>query len=222
MNVQGTLNFVNWIQNTSVRRVFFASSSEVYGFPKVFPTPETENLSIPDPQNPRFSYSSSKIIGEMIIINFGRSLGVDYQIGRFHNVYGPAMGFEHVMPEFIRKIVKNEPFEVQGNGQDSRCFCYVSDAVNAISIIMENKSIRNNIFNVGTPEETTIKQLIEILGDISGKKINPIFKEFEQHGTRRRVPDLSKINQLGFKPKINLKEGLKETYQWYKNYYETN
>ncbi len=218
----GTLNFVNRIKNSNIKKIFFASSSEVYGFPDVFPTPETEPMTIPDPMNARFSYSSSKIIGEMIIINFSRSLGVDYQIGRFHNIYGPAMGFEHVIPEFIRKIVKNEPFEVQGDGQESRCFCYISDAVNAIYTIMENNSIRNNIFNVGNPEETTIKKLIEILGDISGKKINPILKEFEQHGTRRRVPDTSKINQLGFKPKINLKEGLKETYQWYKNYYETN
>lgn len=218
----GTLNFVNRIKNSNIKKIFFASSSEVYGFPNIFPTPETEPMTIPDPMNARFSYSSSKIIGEMIIINFSRSLGIDFQIGRFHNIYGPAMGFEHVIPEFIRKIVKNEPFEVQGDGQESRCFCYISDAVNAIYTIMENNSIRNNIFNVGNPEETTILKLIEILGDVSGKKINPIFKEFEQHGTRRRVPDLSKINQLGFKPKINLKEGLKETYQWYKNYYETN
>lgn len=218
----GTLNFVNRIKNSNIKKIFFASSSEVYGFPNIFPTPETEPMTIPDPMNARFSYSSSKIIGEMIIINFGRSLGIDFQIGRFHNIYGPAMGFEHVIPEFIRKIVKNEPFEVQGDGQESRCFCYISDAVNAIYTIMENNSIRNNIFNVGNPEETTILKLIEILGDVSGKKINPIFKEFEQHGTRRRVPDLSKINQLGFKPRINLKEGLKETYQWYKNYFETN
>jgi len=220
--VLGTLNFVNRIKNSNIKKIFFASSSEVYGFPNIFPTPETEPMTIPDPMNARFSYSSSKIIGEMIIINFSRSLGIDFQIGRFHNVYGPAMGFEHVIPEFIRKIVKNEPFEVQGDGQDSRCFCYVSDAVNAISTIMQNKSIRNNIFNVGTSEETTIKQLIELLSNISGKKINPIFKEFKQHGTRRRVPDISKISQMGFKPMIDLKTGLKETYLWYKNYFETN
>ena len=87
VNVLGTLNFLKWLENTKVKRIFYASSSEVYGFPKKFPTPENEPLTIPDPENPRFSYSSSKIIGEIMIINFAKKLGIDYTIGRFHNVY---------------------------------------------------------------------------------------------------------------------------------------
>jgi nucleoside-diphosphate-sugar epimerase len=124
VNVNGTINFVNWLQNSKVKRFFFSSSSEVYGFPKVFPTPETEELSIPDPTNPRFSYSSSKILGEIIVINFARTFGIDYSIGRIHNAYGPQMGFEHVMPEFIKRCVLNEEFTVQGDGAESRCFCF--------------------------------------------------------------------------------------------------
>jgi len=221
-NVLGTLNFVKRIRDTDVKKIFFASSSEIYGFPKIFPTPETEPMVIPDPMNARFSYSSSKIMGEMIVINFGRTTGIEYQIGRFHNIYGPAMGFEHVIPEFIRKIVKKEVFEVQGNGNESRCFCYISDAVKAIEMIMENTVLKNEIFNIGIEKETTIKELISMLGKISGKEINPVFKEFEKHGTLRRMPDTTKISKIGFKAEIDLETGLKECHDWYKKYFEKN
>ena len=120
VNVNGTMNFVEWLHNSSVKQFFFSSSSEVYGFPKIFPTPESEELTIPDPTNPRFSYSSSKVLGEVIAINFAKSLGIDYSIGRLHNAYGPQMGFEHVMPEFIKRCVLNETFTVQGDGTESR------------------------------------------------------------------------------------------------------
>jgi len=135
VNLKGTLNLMEWIQSTDTKRIFFASSSEVYGFPSVFPTPEHSILSVPDPTNPRFSYSSSKITGEIIIINFARSIGIEYTIGRLHNAYGPKMGFEHVIPEFIRKAVREEKFLVKGDGTESRSFCYISDIVEGIELI---------------------------------------------------------------------------------------
>jgi len=222
VNVQGTLNFLNWIRNTNVKKIFFASSSEVYGFPKIFPTPETESLMIPDPKNPRFSYSSSKIVGETITINLARSMGIDFLIARFHNVYGPQMGFEHVIPEFIRKCVKNEKFTVQGNGTETRSFCYISDAIEGIIIISKNQNATNEIYNIGTNEEVSIKELIQVLENIHGKKINPIFQEFKNAGTKRRIPDIKKITKLGYTQKVPLKEGFTVTYNWYKNYYNTH
>ncbi len=222
VNVLGTMNFMNWIENTDAKRFFFASSSEVYGFPKVFPTPETEPLVIPDPTNPRFSYSSSKMIGETTSINFAKTSGLDYVIGRFHNVYGPRMGFEHVIPEFIRKCVKNESFVVQSDGSETRCFCYISDAVNALNLLMNNTQSSNSIFNIGTTEETEIKKIIPMLEKIHGEKIEPIYKEFKNAGTPRRVPDIKKIKKLGYTPQITLKEGLDLTYQWYSEYYKNH
>ena len=222
VNVLGTLNFINWIKNTDVNRIFFASSSEVYGLPKIFPTPETESLMIPDPKNPRFSYSSSKMMGEIMIINYARTYGIDYSIARFHNVYGPRMGFEHVIPEFIRKCVKNEKFTIQGNGSETRSFCYISDAVDGIILLSEHHDARNEIFNIGTEEEVSINRLIELLGEIHGQKITPISANFENAGTRRRVPDISKISKLGYKPKIPLKVGLQKTYDWYARYYASH
>ena len=219
INIQGTFNFVKWLRDSQVKRIFFTSSSEAYGFPKVFPTPETEELSIPDPTNPRFSYSSSKILGEIITINFAKELGIDYSIGRIHNAYGPQMGFEHVMPEFIKRCVLNEPFTVQGDGTESRCFCYVTDIVNAILTITEKNEGRNEIFNIGNPHETTINELISILGEIQGKKIIPEYKDFNKPGTKRRVPDITKLKKIGYLPAVTLEEGLKKTYEWYSDYY---
>ena len=218
VNVLGTMNFVDWLKNTSVKRFFFASSSEVYGKPRVFPTPETESLQVPDPTNPRYSYSSSKIMGETITINFAKSYGIDYSIGRIHNAYGPKMGLEHVIPEFILKCVKNESFTVQGDGTSSRCFCYVTDVIQGIVLISTNSDGRNEIFNIGNPIETSINELIKLLEKICGKEIKPIYTPFPKAGTDRRVPDLKKISKLGYKPKICLEDGLKETYDWYDNF----
>lgn len=220
VNLGGILNIMEWLKKTETKRIFFASSSEVYGFPSKFPTPETLTLSIPDPTNPRFSYSSSKITGEIIIINFARKYEIDYTIGRLHNAYGPKMGFEHVIPEFIRKAVKNEKFLVNGDGTESRSFCYISDIVEEIKLVSEKSEGENQIFNIGNSTETTINQLIQELEKIHGDKISPVYTEFNNPGTKRRVPDISKINELGFSPKISLKEGLKETYDWYKSYHE--
>jgi nucleoside-diphosphate-sugar epimerase len=222
VNVNGVLNFVKWIENSNVKRFFFASSSEVYGFPKNFPTNELEPLMIPESKNPRFSYSSSKIIGETISINFAKELGIDYTIGRFHNVYGPSMGFEHVMPEFIKKCVLNKTFTVQGNGKESRSFCYISDAINAIKLISQHINGRNEIFNIGTNEEVSINQLIEVLEDIHESKLKIKYVDFENEGTRRRIPDISKITELGYRQNIPLNEGLRLTYNWYKEYYLKN
>jgi nucleoside-diphosphate-sugar epimerase len=222
VNLKGTLNIMEWIQSTNAKRIFFTSSSEVYGFPSVFPTPENSILSIPDPTNPRFSYSASKITGEIIVINFAKSIGIEYTIARLHNAYGPKMGFEHVIPEFIRKAVKEEKFLVNGDGTESRSFCYISDIVEEIKLITNISYGKNEIFNIGNPVETTINQLISELEKIHGSEILPVYTKFKNPGTKRRVPDISKIKKLGYTPKISLQEGLEKTYQWYKNYYKNN
>jgi len=222
VNLKATLNLMEWISSTDTKRIFFSSSSEVYGFPTIFPTPESSILSVPDSTNPRFSYSSSKITGEIIIINFARSLGIDYTIARLHNAYGPKMGFEHVIPEFIRKAVNEEKFLVNGGGTESRSFCYISDIVKEIELITSGSNGKNEIFNIGNSVETTINQLISELEKIHGKKISPVYTKFDNPGTKRRVPDLSKIKKLGYLPKISLHDGLEKTYQWYENHYKNN
>ena len=219
VNIKGTQNFLEWLKTTNVESFFFASSSEVYGYPTKFPTSETEYLSIPDPTNPRFSYSASKILGEILAINNAKKFGINYIIGRFHNIYGPRMGFEHVMPDFIRKCVKNEEFVVQGDGSESRSFCYISDAVEAMLILLENENSLNEIFNIGNEKESTINDLIKLLEEFSGKKLGAIYEEFKNSGTKRRQPNITRLRKLGYAPKVSLREGLKKTYAWYKSYY---
>ena len=222
VNTSGTINFMKWVRNTGIKRVFFASSSEVYGFPRIYPTPETEPMIIPDPTNARFSYSASKILGESATINFARAQGINFTIGRFHNIYGPHMGLEHVIPEFITRIIKNQEFIIQGDGKEKRCFCYISDAIDGLIEICEQEQGKNEIFNIGTNEEVSIDQLIDILEEVSGVDLVRKYKHFPHPGTNRRYPDLTKIKKTGYEPKVSLKEGLKKTFEWYEEYYKQN
>lgn len=222
VNIKGILNLLDFTRERDIKKILFTSSSEIYGFPKIFPTPESEDMIIPDPYNPRFSYSSSKIIGELLCINYSKKYGFDHTIVRYHNIYGPNMGHEHVIPEFIRKLIKNEEFLVEGDGTESRSFCYIDDAVNGTIQVNNDKKLSNRIFNIGNPEETTIQELIQKLSKVSGKEIKPIFKTKTQAGTKRRQPDITKANSVGYCPKISLIDGLKLTYDWYKNYFSVN
>ena len=219
VNIKGIINCLEFTRERDVEKILFASSSEIYGFPKIFPTPETEEMVIPEPYNPRFSYSSSKILGELLSINYSKKYGFKHTIVRYHNIYGPNMGHEHVIPEFIRKMVNKEEFQVEGDGTESRSFCYIDDAIKGTILANNEKNSSNRIFNVGNPEETTINELILQLSKISGIKIKPKYKPKKLSGTKRRQPDIKKLNSIGFKPEISLIEGLKQTYEWYKNYF---
>jgi len=216
VGLQGTLNIVKAVSQSNVKRLVFASSSEVYATPNEFPTPETHPLIVPDPKNPRFSYSSSKIIGEVLCWNYAKKYGFDVTILRLHNPYGPDMGWSHVIPEFIKKIELNEKFTIQGNGIMTRSFCYISDAVDGIILAGTKDEGKNEVFNIGNQStETSINQLVTYLEEISGKTVNPIHISAPEGGTNRRNPDISKVRTLGYDPQVGIKEGLNKTYAWY-------
>ena len=222
VNIKGMQNLLEFSRKRDIDNILFTSSSEVYGYPKIFPTPETEELSIPDVYNPRFSYSSSKIIGEVLCINFTQKYNLKHTIVRYHNIYGPNMGHEHVMPQFIKKLIKNEEFSVEGDGTETRSFCFIDDAIDATLLVNSDDSFKNRIFNVGNDVETSISDLLELLSKISGKAIKPKFKPKDHAGTKRRVPEISKARSLGYNPKITLENGLRITCDWYSKYYREN
>ena len=222
VNIKGMQNLLEFSRKRDIDNILFTSSSEVYGYPKIFPTPETEELSIPDVYNPRFSYSSSKIIGEVLCINFTQKYNLKHTIVRYHNIYGPNMGHEHVMPQFIKKLIKNEEFSVEGDGTETRSFCFIDDAIDATLLVNDDDSFKNRIFNVGNDVETSISDLLELLSKISGKAIKPKFKPKDHAGTKRRVPEISKARSLGYNPKITLENGLRITCDWYSKYYREN
>jgi UDP-glucose 4-epimerase len=217
VNLRGILNIATACGREGVRRLFFSSSSEVYGVPERFPTPENAPLCVPDVLNARYSYAGSKLAGELVAVNFARQGGFEFTIVRYHNVYGPAMGWAHVIPQFIRRLELDEEFTVQGDGKQTRAFCYVDDAARASLAAAMQPAGANEIFNIGNPrEEHTINELIKALAQISGRPISPVYLPFPGEGTRRRVPDIERARRLlGYEPIITLAEGLDATYRWY-------
>lgn len=217
VNVIGTLNVARACATTGVRRLVFGSSSEVYGSPDRIPTPEDEPLRIADSRNPRFSYASSKVVGESIAINFARRHGYQATVLRFHNVYGPRMGTDHVIPQFIGRTLRGEEFVVQGDGTQTRAFCYVSDAVEGTVRAALLPAAADGVFNIGDQRrECSIRELIALLERIAGRRIEPRFVPAPEGSPPRRCPDTSRAARLlGYAPTVDLEEGLRRTWSWY-------
>jgi len=215
VNVKGIINALEFARKNDIDYFSFASSPEAYGIPDKFPTPETTKLTVPDLDNPRWSYGSSKIIGEVFCINYARKFGFKCSILRYHNTYGPRDYSGHVIPDLIRKIITKERIVVEGNGNETRSFCFINDAIAATLLIQEKQRSDFDVFNVGIDVETKITDLIKNLEEIFDKKIQPIFKPKERPGTQRRMPDITKIKKIGYKSKTCLKTGLKITVNWH-------
>lgn len=227
-NILTTLNMLEWFVQNKGKKFVFSSSSEAYAgsvqnFGAKIPTPENVPLCIDDIFNPRWSYGGSKIAGELLTVNYGRENDFDYSIIRYHNVYGPRMGHEHVIPEFCKRIIEKEnPFNVFG-GEQTRAFCFVSDAVEATWLSATGKKTFQQVINIGnSKEEIKIIDLAKMIFDTAGKKPKIKEKQAKKGSIMRRCPDTSKLEKLtGFTPKVFLKEGLKITFNWYKNYFES-
>lgn len=214
-SIRGMLNLIEALAGSNVERVVYASSAEVYGIPHQFPTPEDHPLIVPDPRNPRWSYSGSKILGEILLFNNAANLGVTPVILRYHNSYGTRMGWKHVVSEFLYRMLTGEPFTILGTGEETRSFCYISDTVEGSILAGTHSAAAGEIFNIGNPGEITINDLVSILEEITGIYVKRQYLPFPQSGTPRRVPDISKAERLlGFKPRVNLHDGLFRTYEW--------
>ena len=132
-------------------------------------------------------------------------------IFRPHNVYGPNMGNEHVIPELINKFkkMKKNKLTIQGTGREIRSFIHIDDFINAINLILK-KGKHLNIYNIGTSQKTTIKNLVKLISKFTGKNVKIIQSSLRTGGTKVRVPDISKIKKLGFKQNISLEKGIKK------------
>jgi nucleoside-diphosphate-sugar epimerase len=211
--VRGALNTIDMAKAHNIQKYILVSTSEVYNEPKVIPTPETEPLIIPDVHNPRFSYSGGKIISELLTIHSG----LNTVIFRPHNVYGANAGFEHVIPQLVKKMLdsKDGTITIQGDGSETRSFCYIDDAIDGMILGSQTKE-KNAILNIGTQDEITILELANKISNIL--KLNMIIKTApKQNGSpSRRCPDISKLKSLGYTPKVSLDDGLEQTVKWYK------
>ena len=211
--LKGIINILEICEKKKIPEFFLASSSEVYHNAPYIPADEKVPLTIPDPMNPRYTYSAGKIISEIMLLN--TNFFERFIIFRPHNIYGPNMGFNHVIPEIIMKLMnaKNN-LVIQGSGNHTRSFCYIDDFVRGFNILLK-KGKNKNIYNIGTQDEIKIINLIKKLIKISNKKLT-IKKTKEKLGNpSKRCPDIKKISKLGFKPQINLDIGLEKIFEWY-------
>lgn len=222
VGVRGMINVIDACRRHSVGTLVLASSSEVYQTPAKIPTDESAPLSVPDPLNPRYSYGAGKLISEIMAINFGRKFFERVLIFRPHNVYGPDMGFEHVIPQFalrLHALAARQPagrlhFDIQGTGEESRSFCFIDDLIAGV-MVMREKGEHLGIYHVGTMEEVTIADLASRVARAAGREIELVAGSPAAGGTPRRCPDISKLARLGYKPRVPLDEGLRPTLDWY-------
>ena len=177
---------------------------------------------MPDPLNPRYSYGSGKIISELMAINYGRKFFERVIIFRPHNVFGPDMGWEHVIPQFVLRMKKlctetkskKIKFPIQGTGKESRAFVFIDDFIDGLMLVME-KGEHLGIYHIGTMEELPIKEVAIQLGNYYGRDVEIVQGQEAKGSTPRRCPDISKIRKFGYKPKVSFEQGLKMTAKWY-------
>ena len=223
VGVRGMVNVIDACRKHGIGTLVLASSSEVYQTPPKVPTDETAPLAIPDPLNPRYSYGGGKLISELMAINYGRKHFDRVLVFRPHNVYGPDMGWEHVVPQLALRLnaaAKAQPsgtlrLDIQGTGKETRSFCFIDDLVAGV-MVMREKGEHLGIYHVGTVEEVTIADLAHRIAGIYGREITVIAGKLAPGGTARRCPDISKLAKLGYKPRVPLSEGLRPTLDWYR------
>lgn len=216
VGVVGTHLLLDAAIKEEIGEFLFMSSSEVYQTPKEVPTDESAALFLPDPINARYSYGGSKIAGEIMTVNYCRDAMDKAVIVRPHNVYGPNMGYDHVVPELALKILhayeesgSSGPVEVplEGDGEATRAFVYVDDFVDGALMAMD-KGEHLNIYHVGTEDEVSILELAKRIAQQLGIETNFVQKPAAPGGTMRRCPDISKMRALGYQPQIPLDRGL--------------
>jgi len=222
VGVRGMVNVIDACMKHGVGELILASSSEVYQTPPTVPTDESAPLSVPDPQNPRYSYGGGKIISEVMAINYGRDHFDRVLIFRPHNVYGPDMGWEHVLPQFTLRMKAMSQaqdtgllkFPIQGSGNETRAFVFIDDFVDGVLAIMD-RGEHLGIYHIGTQEEVTMAEAASLVADFYGRDIDIVAGDAPQGGTFRRCPDISKLAALGYRPKVKLRDGLPVLARWY-------
>ena len=222
VGVKGMLNVLDACRKHRVEELVLASSSEVYQTPPAFPADEEVPLVIPDLHNPRYSYAAGKIISEVLAVHYGAGFLKRVLIFRPHNVFGPDMGWEHVIPELTLRILKLKTeagssvptLTLQGDGQQSRSFIYIDDFIEGLLTVLEHGE-HLNVYHIGTSEEIRIRQVAEAIARCLDVQVRVAGGQPAQGGVTRRVPNIEKLHKLGFQPRTPFQEGLRRTVEWY-------
>ncbi|MGB6265972.1 MAG: UDP-glucuronic acid decarboxylase family protein [Candidatus Acidiferrales bacterium] len=197
-------------------KFLLASTSECYGDPEVSPQPETYWGHV-NPIGPRGVYDEAKRFSEAITMAYCRHHGVDTKIVRIFNTYGPRMRLNdgRALPNFLYQALSGEPITVYGDGSQTRSFCYVSDLIEGILLLLE--SDEHEPVNIGNPQEITIREFAERVKALVGAKVDIIYQPLPQDDPKQRCPDIAKARRvLRWEPKINLEEGLRRTLEYFR------
>ncbi|HEX3014029.1 MAG TPA: SDR family oxidoreductase [Methanobacterium sp.] len=212
VNITGTLKVLEAAKNANVKKVVLASSSAIYG--------DTESLPLNEdnPINPLSPYAVGKATGELYCNVFSEIYGLSTISLRYFNVFGlrqdPNSQYAAVIPIFIDKILKNESPVIYGDGEQSRDFVSVKHVVAANIMAAESKL--TGAFNIGLGKSTTINQLVDMINEILGKDVKPIYENERSGDIKHSLADISKAKSLGYDPKADFKEELTETVEWFR------
>ena len=205
-DIEGIKNILSLAKSSSVKQVFFSSSSEVYGEPVELPQHEHRT-----PLNSRVPYAVVKNVGESFFRSYYQEFGLDYGIFRFFNTYGPGQSTDFVVSKFLSAALKNEAITIYGDGSQTRTFTYVDDTVETCYQCMRHEYSKNDVINIGSDQLITVRQLAETIIKLTNSKsviINlPPLKEGDM---TRRQPDNSNMKKILGRELISLEEGIKK------------
>lgn len=205
-DIIGIKNVLNLSKNTGVQRVYFSSSSEVYGEPVEFP--QNEHTT---PLNSRLPYAIVKNVGEAYLRAYKQEYDLDFTIFRFFNTYGPRQSKDFVMSKFLYAALNNQDITIYGDGSQTRTFCFIDDNVDACLNALYKNMMINDVVNVGTDNEISILELAHLIIRVTGSSSKivhlPALKEGDM---TRRCPDNTKMKQLLSRPLTPLEEGIRK------------
>lgn len=205
-DIQGIQNILSLSKNTGVQRVFFSSSSEIYGDPVEIP----QNVYT-TPLNSRLPYAIVKNVGEAFLRSFYQEYGLSYTIFRFFNTYGPKQSRDFVISKFLVRALKNHDINIFGDGLQTRTFCYIDDNVDACLTAFYNNHVINDTINIGGSKEIPILDLANLIIDITGSKSKIVhLPPLEEGDMRRRQPDNSQMKEILGRDLIPVKEGIQK------------
>lgn len=217
-SVEGSINMLGLAKRTGAR-IFQASTSEIYGDPKVSPQSE-DYLGNVNPIGIRSCYDEGKRAAETLFFDYHRQHGVDIRVARIFNTYGPRMhpNDGRVISNFIVQALNAEPITIYGDGSQTRSFCYVDDLIDGLILFMANDKGDKGPINIGNPVELSIKDVADMIVKMTDSTSEIVFKPLPSDDPMQRCPDISRAkNLLGWAPKLSLEYGLEKTIAYFKD-----
>ena len=220
VNITGTLNIFTAVKEKRIRRVVYAASSSTYGDHPGLPKVE-EKIG-----NPLSPYAVTKYVNELYANVYATTYGIEFIGLRYFNVFGPQQSpngpYAAVIPLFIKSVLDNEPPTINGDGEHSRDFTFVANAVqaNELALFTGNPAAVNQVYNIAYGERTSLNQLFEMIKEVAGSDLAPKYGQERKGDVKHSLADISKAgNLLNYKPGVSVKDGLKTTFEWYRKHH---